>query len=309
MTNQIIVHTLEDIGQDNAGLQVVVLPDGQAFCTQSSYSRYANMSQQAISKRCQTLEVVDVESITNISSTTKVVDGKTLIKTKLDVGGTTTPNVILIPAKIFGKWAIKDIPALGDAIIEAGATKYLHIMAGYKQEAIPKPELTPREKLESLNNALSGLKELCGFDPNNPRVRQHIRDMASNIVLGDERKQLLPEIDKEKWCGVVERAEKLGFDKKLITKLDSGLGLSISHKAKNQTILIEKKGGIIQYENPNPRFMNRGQTDKLGREVDIKLYKINDALDYCIKDYFRKKGFYPNRKYSENTILEMLGKK
>lgn len=148
MNQNVLVHTLEDIGQDNAGLQVVVLGDGSAFVTQSSYARYVNMSQQAISKRCKNLEVFKVDDINNLwDDFSGIPVERDLIKTKITFPDGTNRVVVLIPPLIFSQWMLKDIPALGEFIISNGGHSYLRCLAGVDNENYnsPKSQLEVRE--------------------------------------------------------------------------------------------------------------------------------------------------------------------
>ena len=95
---------------------IVLLIDtqtGEAFATQAGYARMSGLSQQAVNKRCRGYNQDDMANV------------------EIDLGhGLQGYN--LIPAKLVYRWLMKDCPDLGLAMGEAGATVYLHQLAGFK---------------------------------------------------------------------------------------------------------------------------------------------------------------------------------
>jgi hypothetical protein len=114
--------------RSDSGLEVVILNNGQAFCTQSSYSRWQNIDRTTVTKRCQNLETIDINEFEGtVKKFTK------LVKASIQHGiGKGSSQVILIPAKIMGRWLAKDNPELFDEMIDAGANQFLYRMAGYQ---------------------------------------------------------------------------------------------------------------------------------------------------------------------------------
>ncbi len=103
------------------GLEVIILNDGSAWVTQSSYARFSGKDQSVISRRSQELEIVEVDDISTYKCTMQkyIVP---LIRTRMQ-NNSGSSQLVLIPAKVFGKWLIKDKPELADAMLEAGATQ------------------------------------------------------------------------------------------------------------------------------------------------------------------------------------------
>jgi len=118
---------------DRDGIELVInTQTGEAFATQRGYTRMSGLSKQAISKRCS--QGVNQSQIKTAE-----------IQTPGGIQG-----VNLIPARLVFKWAIKDNPDLAEAMGEAGATVYMHQLAGFKVSstatepiAQPKPEPQP----------------------------------------------------------------------------------------------------------------------------------------------------------------------
>lgn len=178
------------------GLEVVILKDGTPFSTQSSYARFSNKDRSTIVKRCSELETIDVE---DISKGVNKFTGA-LIKTKLPLssnGG--LQEVILVPAKIFGRWLAKDNPDLFDSVVEAGVTQFLYKVAGYEiKAALPEPTPQPvgidpnelnllRLGLTSVNSALVDgliLNELGKLKPNLlPQIKEAQKLIAATNII------------------------------------------------------------------------------------------------------------------------------
>ena len=114
-------------------------------------------------------------------------------------------------------------------------------------------------RVANLVNALDRI----GFDMQNPRFSQGIKDLTGDI-LGLGRPVLSP-VDNEIWCGIAERAEQLGHPVALVTKVRIQLG-----KWAAQTELPKKQ---------EMRLCN-------GTQRPINLYLVSDELDTCINDFF-----------------------
>jgi len=114
-----------------SGLEVVIIPSGAAYCTQSSYGRWLSIDRSTIVKRCLKLEIV---TVTDLREPVNLFTG--LIKTTINAGSTGDKEVVLIPAKIVFRWLAKDDPELFDEIGDAGATQLLYTLAGYQIKTI-----------------------------------------------------------------------------------------------------------------------------------------------------------------------------
>lgn len=245
---------------DRDGIELVInTRTGEAFATQSGYGRMVGLSRQAISQRFKT---VNQEGLKTAEITT----------------GTGLKTVNLIPAKLCFKWALKDNPELAEAMGIAGATIYMHQLAGFKidSEAISKPEpkptpppqsqLTPADRIKLASEA-DKLFEKYGMDTN-PRFRQSAQDFIGDIL--GLNQNTLPAPDAPKWYGVVERAEQLGYPVALVVKHRSPLGRWVAGKV---------SGG-----HKESRLCN-------GTERPINLYPFSPQLDEAIASYFATHQF------------------
>ena len=138
---------------DNDVIELLInTQTGEAFSTQAGYARMSGLSQQAVNKRCRGYNQDELQSF------------------EIDLGyGLQGYN--LIPAKLVYRWLIKDCPELGFAMGEAGATVYLHQLAGFKVTSTalviaPAPEPTKLGSSVDVTIAmLSPLKQLLSSVP------------------------------------------------------------------------------------------------------------------------------------------------
>lgn len=130
---------------ENEGIELVIdTLTGEAFATQSGYARMSGLTVRGVGKRLEKLVNSDI------------------IKTdEIDTGyGFKVVN--LIPAKLVYRWLVKDNPELGLAMGEAGATVYLHQLAGYKisSSAIaPTTPALPQTYIEALKALVQAEEE------------------------------------------------------------------------------------------------------------------------------------------------------
>lgn len=181
-------------------------------------------------------------------------------------------GVALIPANICFKWAIKDNPALAEAMGTAGATIYMHQLAGFKatSDAIAQPEPTPSPQPPQLTSA-ERVKLAVATDAifakygmaENPRFKQLAQDFMGDLLGFNQN--ALPASDTEKWCGVAERAEQLGYPVALVVKHRSQLGRWVATRV----------NGWIKED----RLCN-------GTQRPINLYRVTPQLDGAIAAYF-----------------------
>jgi len=128
----------------DSGLEVVIAFNGEAYCTQSSYSRWTGIDRTTAVKRCQSLEIEQIDTPVH-----PFTPGK-LIRTPINTGHQ-IQEVVLIPAKIMARWLAKDNPELFDQVISAGATQFLYSMAGYEVKAAL-PTTLPQTYIEALKS-------------------------------------------------------------------------------------------------------------------------------------------------------------
>ena len=111
---------------DNNGIELIIdLDTGEAFATQAGYARMSGLSKQAISKRLQGVNQKEAKTAEIPTS-----QGLRMVN--------------LIPAKLCFKLAMKDNPELAEAMGEAGATVYIHQLAGYKVTSVATPDRLER---------------------------------------------------------------------------------------------------------------------------------------------------------------------
>ena len=136
------------------------------------------------------------------------------------------------------------------------------------EEPVQAPILiSPQENLKNLL-ATREMLEAIGLDINNPRFAQDFRDLTCRVLgLGS---QALPAASGEKWLGVVEKAEDLGYNHAIASRFGSALGRDVS-----------KKGGDLE-QTTDTRICN-------GRNTPIKLYRDCDRLTELVASYMDRK--------------------
>ncbi|ESA37650.1 prophage antirepressor [Leptolyngbya sp. Heron Island J] len=145
-----------------------------------------------------------------------------------------------------------------------------------KTDSTPKPEplqLPPADvRIRDYANAMQYLEEKLGIDLQNPRMQQHYQDVINNIVL-DSQKQLPP--SKDRWMGIVEFAEKLGY------KVTSKQAPILGKRAK--AWFVAETGELPAEED---RLVN-------GRMCPVKLYNVTEygeGLSQVVREYLGESG-------------------
>jgi len=238
---------------ENNGIELVINQEtGDAYATQAGYVRMSGVSQSTVSTRMNTQRFNNEKTAEILTSTG--------LKT-----------VRLIPADTVFEWAMKDKPSLALAMGKAGATVFMHQLAGYKVQSQPtkvvleQPPLVlppPDVRVANLMSALA----YAGFEVNNPRYSQGIKDLIGDILALNQNQKALE--SKEVWAGVAERAEQLGYAPGLVTRFRSALGR-----------FVNSKGLECKVEN---RLCN-------GTERPVNLFKVTPQLDATIQEYMDKK--------------------
>ena len=233
------------------GVEIIInTATGESFCSVSGYARMSGKDKGTISRR---LKGVAKESV----ETDEI----------LTPGG--IQGVALITEKIFKKWIIRDNPELAEQMMDAGVRLFLHKMAGYQitSTAIepqpapqPVPQLPPADRrVVELTQALQTL----GIDLNNPRYSQSLQDYALDILGA----KTLP-VSTERWVGVVELAEEMGYSHAKELNHRSALGRYVSAKGGGDLHRIQEK-----------RLCN-------GTQRPCWLYLDCDRLRHLIDSYF-----------------------
>jgi hypothetical protein len=114
---------------DNGIELVIDTSTGEAFATQAGYARMSGVSKQAVSKRFLS---VNQEGL----------------KTAEIVTASGLQGVNLIPAKLVYRWSLKDNLELAEKMGEAGATVYMHQLAGYSVTSTVVEPARPQTMLE-----------------------------------------------------------------------------------------------------------------------------------------------------------------
>jgi hypothetical protein len=158
---------------DRDGIELVIDScTGEAFATQKGYARMSGLGVSGIGKRIA-----------------KLVSSDSIKKAEMDTGYG-VKLVSLIPANLVFKWAITDNPDLAEAMGTAGATVYIHQLAGFKvsSDAISKPAPQPTgssipqlPRDIRLVQMVSTLKDL-DFELLNPRFKQGLQDLAADML-------------------------------------------------------------------------------------------------------------------------------
>ena len=131
------------------GIELIIdTRTGESFATQRGYARMSGRDASTISRRCAKL------------------DESGIIKTAEIDTGYGIKIVALIPADLVYDWMFEDNPALAKTMGKAGATVFMHQLAGFNvtstaiapapQPESVKAELTPA-KLDLLRSAMSSV--------------------------------------------------------------------------------------------------------------------------------------------------------
>lgn len=127
-----------------------------------------------------------------------------------------------------------------------------------QQQSLPPADI----RIVQVTNVL----ERFGVNLNNPRFNAAFKDWALDLMGFNQNGNKVE--TKEKWLGVVERAEQLGYPVALVTKYRITLGK-----------FVKSHGHEFKEE---VRLCN-------GTERPIKLYKQTEDLDNTIKEYMNTK--------------------
>lgn len=261
------------------GLEVLILPNGSAWCTQASYVRFSGRPRQTIVSRCSKLEMLLFDDAIDFVDA-DISAGTNLIKTMLSLPGKDKrkKHVVLIPAIIFGEWCFIDDKKLFREIVDAGATQFLYKIAGYEvglksveaEKVVETKTLPPADQ-----RILELVKELKkdGIDLEHPRTKQLLRDYIGDQLKSEVTKDKLIEPDHERWVGVVQRAIELGYDYEDATECRSQLGKKISHYFKKYPQLGLQRS-----------IQNR---ECGGDDRGVWVYKLTEKFDWLIHEVIK----------------------
>lgn len=223
---------------------------GESFASAKGYSRMSEVGYDTIKKRLQRLPLYGGHR------------GAELPTDKGIRWGT------LVTEDLMSEWIIKDNPEIAAKLIRLGVRAFLHTLAGYKvtttavAEAPPLPPLPPADvRVKDLAIAL----EKFGVDLSNPRYSQALQDYSLDL-LGVNPKSS-PE-NAERWLGVVELAEQMGYNEAKQLNVRSALGRFVS-----------SKGGASLTRRKESRLCN-------GTQRDCWLYLDTPQLRKLVDRYF-----------------------
>ena len=238
---------------DKGGIELIInTATGEAYASQIGYARMSGVNYSTVKKRIERLKGGDINTFETAEIQT--------------AGGLQV--VTLLSADLVYDWMFDDNPPLAKAMGKAGATVFMHELAGFKvsstatsitQELLQLPPADIR-----ISNLISALDRI-GFDMENPRFNQGIKDITGDI-LGIGRSALKP-ATSETWCGVAERAEQLGHPVGEVSRKRSQLGKWVA------------RGGLLKKQ--EARLCN-------GTQRSINLYLVDDELDFRINSFFEK---------------------
>lgn len=159
------------------GLEVVIAPNGAAYCTQSSYSRWLGISRQTVVERCEKLGIV---TVTDFDRGVNLFTPHQLIRTTIETTSH-AQEVVLIPAKVMFRWLAKDNPDLfdEDEIADAGATQLLYTMAGCQLKVVESSNAPADHQLPA--TYLEALKALVESEEEKERLRVQNELQAAQI--------------------------------------------------------------------------------------------------------------------------------
>lgn len=146
-----------------------------------------------------------------------------------------------------------------------GARTWMQQVKGWKKEE--QPVQPPQPALPPADVRVANLMEACKFfhlDADNPRFQQALSDLTGDILGLTPERQL--EEGKDRWCGVAERAEELGYGVKRVTSQRSMLGKWVKKHFQ----------GVPRREK---RLCN-------GTHRGIYIYPVGENLDACIETFF-----------------------
>lgn len=235
------------------GIELVInMRTGEAFATQAGYVRMSGKAKSTISERLQGVQAQGIKT------------------TKIQTDGG-LQGVRLIPADTVFDWLLDDNRELAKAMGTCGATVYLHQLAGYKIQTIAPiaPPPAPLPPVDMRLDSLVGNLKFLDVDVSNPRFKQGLQDLALNI-LGVTQPQLPGTGDR--WLGVAEKAEEMGYSVSLVTRYRSALGLWVSKHIELQGLERKKEKRLCG-----------------GTQREIFLYRDGEALEELIKEYMDAK--------------------
>ena len=159
--------TLARFEKDDIEL-VIDTRTGEAFVSIRGYARMSGKAQSTIQSRTDRMSEGERSRVTQTAE----------IQTPGGLQG-----VRLIPAKLAFKWAITDKPELAEAMGEAGATVYIHQLAGYqvKSDAVSPSPALPQTYIQALKCLLESEEEKERLRVQNELQSAEIDDLEADV--------------------------------------------------------------------------------------------------------------------------------
>jgi hypothetical protein len=280
---------------NNDGIELVIDSEtGEAFATQSGYARMSGLSKQAVSKRIQGVNQVDIKTAEIVTD-----------------GG--LQGVNLIPAKTVFKWLIKDNPELAEKMGEAGATVFIYKLAGYEPNA---PQVN--QSIADIFNQMTEIENACyKLKAQNPDAYRRLSIFADmgvqpaqqtvalyvDTVSDEDKDKKLREQLKD--VSLVANRLGLAFNKhpngsKTVKELQQSLSLM---SADYRMALEEMSGYKQRLNNVTEQLYKEQESNK---NLAFKLKLVNDELEMFKK---AKRNSTPSHTYDVNKGSIELSKK
>lgn len=183
---------------ENDGIELVIdNSTGEAFATLAGYARMANLAKNALANR--------------LSRGYKGVHKKDLKTAEIQTAGG-LQGVHIIPADIIFDWLLDDNTELARAMGKAGATVYLHQLAGYKIEST----ITSTNSPQLPQTYLEALKALVESEEEKERLKAQTELQAAEIDELEEDNERLAELTDElfNYSSIIRVAKLNGVSEK-----------------------------------------------------------------------------------------------
>lgn len=245
---------------NNDGLEIVIdLNTGEAYATQAGYCRMSGKSQSTISSRMNGQRGIDIK-----------------MAEILTAGG--LQGVRLIPSVTVFEWLIDDNPELAKAMGKAGATVYMHQLAGYKTESKEKPKRRSQMILEMAQELAEHDFRIGDLEEENERLKQDLNGVLNVVRTQTTRIQELEEVTTEHTSEIEHNAAEVGRYVDGHSQWHTIVGYANLKNMNNldtrdASILGKKASSLCKKKNIKPRPTN-----------DPRFGRVNTYPDFVLKE-------------------------